>query len=312
MSKRRHPLRRPSLICALLLPALLAACSRVESDPDGRPLVVVTTGMIAEMVARVGGDDIQVEALMPAGVDPHLFKPSQGDVQRLGRADLIFYNGLHLEGKMTEILARMSRHLPVVAIGERVPQDQLLPVEGFEQQFDPHLWFDVRLWAQIIDPIGEALSSLLPERASEIATRSEALRMELLALDSWAEAALQEIPAKHRVLITAHDAFGYFGRRYGFEVLGLQGISTMTEAGLQDVERLVGRIVKDQVPAIFVETSIPPRSIQAVQAACAARGHRVAIGGELFSDSMGPANSEEGTYAGMVRHNVRTLVQALQ
>jgi manganese/zinc/iron transport system substrate-binding protein len=312
MPKTRHPLRRPWLIVAVLLAALLAACSRVESDPDAPPLVVVTTGMIAEMVARVGGDDIQVKALMPPGVDPHLFKPSQGDVQRLGQANLIFYNGLHLEGKMTEILARMSRHLPSIPVGEQVPPEQLLQVAGFDGQFDPHLWFDVRLWAQTIAPIEKALRSLLPEHAHDIARRAEALRTELLELDSWVETTLEAIPAERRVLITAHDAFGYFGRRYGFEVLGLQGISTLTEAGLQDVERLVQRIVNDRIPAIFIETSVPPRSIQAVKAACAASGHQVAIGGELFSDSMGRAGTEEGTYAGMVRHNVRTLVQALQ
>lgn len=302
----------PFLAVAVAFAACLTACNRAASNPDERPFAVATTGMIAEMVARIGGDDIRVEALMPTGVDPHLFKPSQGDVQRLGRADVIFYNGLHLEGKMTEVLGRMARYRPVVAVAEQVSPEELLVVEGFEDQFDPHLWFDVRLWARVLDPIQQALTKLLPDRADAIRDRTDALRAELLELDAWAEAALTPLPAERRILITAHDAFGYFGRRYGFEVLGLQGISTVSEAGLQDVERLVQRIVSDRIPAIFVEASIPPRSIQAVQAACAALGHRVAIGGELFSDSMGPPGTEEGTYEGMVRHNIRTLFDALQ
>jgi manganese/zinc/iron transport system substrate-binding protein len=308
MSKFRTLTAGTSLLAIALA---FAACNRVDSDPDRRPFAVATTGMIAEMVARIGGEDIRVEALMPTGIDPHLFKPSQGDVQRLGRADVIFYNGLHLEGKMTDVLGRMARYRPVVAVAEQVPPDELLAVEGFEDQYDPHLWFDVRLWTKVLDPIQEALSKLLPERADAIEERTNALRAELLELDAWAEAALKPLPAERRILITAHDAFGYFGRRYGFEVLGLQGISTVSEAGLQDVERLVQRIVADRVPAIFVEASIPPRSIQAVQAACAALDHEVAIGGELFSDSMGPPGTEEGTYTGMVQHNIRTLFDAL-
>jgi manganese/zinc/iron transport system substrate-binding protein len=312
MSKSGAHAPGPSLAVALLITALSTGCGRVDPDPDPRPFVVATTGMIAEMVARIGGDEVRVEGLMPTGVDPHLFKPSQGDVRRLDQASVIFYNGLHLEGKMTEILGRMSRHRQTVAVAERVPPDQLLAAEDFEDQFDPHLWFDVALWTKVLDPIEEALIELLPDHAATFRERANALRKELLELDAWAETALEAVPPERRIVVTAHDAFGYFGRRYGFEVLGLQGISTVTEAGLQDVERLVQRIVEDRIPAIFIEASIPPRSIEAVQAACAARGHRVAIGGELFSDSMGPPGTEEGTYAGMVRHNVRTLVDALQ
>jgi manganese/zinc/iron transport system substrate-binding protein len=302
----------PLLAAALACACLVGACHRSGSSPDERPFVVTTTGMIGEMVARIAGEDVRVEWLMPSGIDPHLFKPSQSDVQRLGRADVIFYNGLHLEGKMTEVLARMARYRTIVAVAEQVPPEELLSVDEFEDHFDPHLWLDVRLWARILDPIEHALSELLPAQAEVFRSRVDELRAELLELDAWAEKTLDSLPPERRVLITAHDAFGYFGSRYGFEVLGLQGISTVSEAGLQDVERLVRRIVEDRIPAIFVEASIPPRSIQAVQAACAARGHQVAIGGELFSDSMGPPGTEEGTYAGMVRHNIRTLMEALQ
>jgi manganese/zinc/iron transport system substrate-binding protein len=313
MSKfRTPPACIPLLAVALVCATCFTACHRSGSDPDGRPFVVTTTGMIGEMAARIGGEDVRVEWLMPSGIDPHLFKPSQSDVQRLGRADVIFYNGLHLEGKMTEVLARMSRYRPIVAVAEQVPPEELLAVDGFEGQFDPHLWFDVRLWTRVLEPIEQALSELLPDRAEVFQSRANELRGELLELDAWAEQTMDPLSPERRVLITAHDAFGYFGRRYGFEVLGLQGISTVSEAGLQDIERLVERIVNDRIPAIFIEASVPPRSIQAVQAACAARGHPVAIGGELFSDSMGPPGTEEGTYTGMVRHNVRTLMEALQ
>ena len=313
MSKSPTPgLLAPPLIAGVMLAGLLVACGNLASDPDDRPFAVATTGMIAEIVTRIGGSEIRVESLMPTGVDPHLFKPSHSDVQRLGRADVIFYNGLHLEGKMTEILARMARYRTVVAVAEQVPPAERLSVGEFEGQFDPHLWFDVRLWTQVIDPIEQALTRLLPEGAETFRERADALRSELLELDQWAETALRVIRPERRILVTAHDAFGYFGRRYGFEVIGLQGISTATEAGLQDVERLVQRIVEDRIPAIFIEASIPPRSIEAVQAASEARSHRVAIGGELFSDSMGPPGTEEGTYPGMVRHNVRTVLEALQ
>jgi manganese/zinc/iron transport system substrate-binding protein len=268
--------------------------------------------MIAELAARIGGDSVRVESLMPTGVDPHLFKPSQSDVQRLANARIVFYNGLHLEGKMTEILANMARNRPVVAVAESIPSTELREVPGFDGQYDPHIWFDVGLWAKVLTPIERELAKLLPDQAHAFHERAQELRQELIKLDEWVETTLKVLPTQRRVLITAHDAFGYFGRRYDFDVVGLQGISTVSEAGLQDVERLVQRIVTDRIPAIFVESSIPRRSIEAVQAACAARGHKLAICGELFSDSMGPPGTEKGTYLGMVRHNVQTLVESLQ
>jgi manganese/zinc/iron transport system substrate-binding protein len=313
MSKSRRPALAPVRVFFLaILLAILQSCSPSVSNPNAPPLVVATTGMIAEMAARVGGDSVRVESLMPTGVDPHLFKPSQSDVQRLAKARIVFYNGLHLEGKMTEILANMARNRPVIAVAETIPSAKLREVPGFDGQYDPHIWFDVGLWANILDPIERELAKLLPKDADAIRERAQELRHELADLDTWVEATLNTLPPERRVLITAHDAFGYFGRRYNFDVVGLQGISTVSEAGLQDVERLVHRIVTDRIPAIFVESSIPRRSIEAVQAACAARGHKVAIGGELFSDSMGPPGTDEGTYLGMVRHNVRTLAEALQ
>jgi manganese/zinc/iron transport system substrate-binding protein len=303
----------------LLVMAMLAACG--SPDPAGgrtvgaggpEPHVVATTGMIADVASRVADGHVRVVGLMPPGVDPHLFKPSEGDVRRLAGADLILYNGLHLEGKMTEILARMARRNPTVAVAETIPPEHLRAVEGFDGQMDPHVWFDVGLWSRTLDPIERELSRLAPEHAATFRQNAERLRQELDDLDRWVGEQVGSIPADQRVLVTAHDAFGYFGHRYGLEVVGLQGISTVTEAGLQDVERLVSLIVERRLRAIFVESSVPRRSIEAVQAACRARGHDVAIGGELFSDSMGSAGTPEGTYVGMVRHNVRTIVEALR
>lgn len=278
-----------------------------------RPLrVVTTTGMIADSTARIAGELADVRALMGPGVDPHLYKASQGDVRLLSRADLILYNGLHLEGKMGDILVKMARSRPVVAVSETIPEDQLREPPEFAGQYDPHVWFDVRLWSETLGPIVDALVELDPAHAGAFRERAEGYRSELLALDAWVASRVAEVPEARRVLVTAHDAFGYFGRRYSIRVVGLQGISTLAEAGLQDVERVVDLVVRNRIKAIFVESSVPRRSIEAVQVACRERGHEVAIGGQLFSDAMGPAGTPEGTYPGMVRHNVDTIVDALE
>jgi manganese/zinc/iron transport system substrate-binding protein len=299
-------------LIALPLGAIVA-CSPPEPPPrDGTLRVVATTGMIAENARRIAGPRAEVIALMGPGVDPHLFKASAGDVRRLGDAHLVLYNGLLLEGKMGDVLSRLARTRPVVAVAESIPEEELLVPPELEGLYDPHLWFDVRLWARTLDPIVEALCDLVPEHADEFLRRGEAWRQELVELDRWVEARIGEIPPERRVLVTAHDAFGYFGRRYDIEVVGLQGISTLAEAGLQDMERVVHLVTSRRIPAIFIETSVPSRSIEAVQAAAARRGHQVAIGGELFSDAMGAPGTPEGTYPGMVRHNVDTIVEALK
>lgn len=304
------------LPAAIALVGLLAA-SACEPRPGeraaGAPIVVLaTTGIVADVVTRIAGEEAEVVALMPTGVDPHLFKPSEGDVRRLAGADLIFYNGLHLEGKMTDILVRMARQRPVVAVTETLPRELLREPEEFQGQYDPHVWFDVSLWAQTLEVIARELAELDPDHAELYRRRAFELGDELMELDRWVEERLSEVPPERRILVTAHDAFGYFGQRYGFDVVGIQGISTLSEAGLRDVERVVDLVVERRVPAIFYESSIAPRSIEAVQAACRARGHAPAIGGELFSDSMGPPGTPEGTYPGMVRHNIDTIVEALR
>ncbi|MEM8933806.1 MAG: zinc ABC transporter substrate-binding protein, partial [Acidobacteriota bacterium] len=277
---------------------------------------VATTGMIADTVTRLVGEladsgQVTVEGLMGPGIDPHLYKASESDVRTLAEADLILYNGLFLEGKMGDILVKMARDRSVVAISETIPEDRRREPPELQGHYDPHIWFDVSLWAETVTPMTEALIELMPDQAVVLYANAEALRAELSALDAWARGRIDSIPEGRRVLVTAHDAFGYFGDRYGLEVIGIQGISTLAEAGLQDVERVVDLVVERRIPAIFVESSVPRRTVDAVIAAAADRGHTVTIGGELFSDAMGAEGTSEGTYDGMVRHNVDTLVDAL-
>ncbi len=303
-----------SFLPLIILAALLPACGG-DAAPERRegPLrIVATTGIIADTAARIAGEHARIEALMGPGVDPHLYKASESDVRRLAEADLILYNGLHLEGKMGDILTKMARSRPVVAVTEEIPQGFLREPPEMAGQYDPHVWFDVSLWLRTLDPIVRELSALDPEHAAVYKANAEALRQELNVLDAWVKEQIQTLSPQQRLLVTAHDAFGYFGQRYGMEVVGLQGISTLSEAGLHDVDRVVKLVVSRQVKAIFVEASVPRRSIEAVQAATRQQGHQVVIGGQLFSDSLGAPGSPAGTYPGMVRANVETIVKALR
>jgi manganese/zinc/iron transport system substrate-binding protein len=281
------------------------------SSESGRWSVVATTGMIADLASAVGGDRISVTGMMGPGVDPHLYKASAGDVRRLASADLVLYNGIHLEAAMAEVLEEMDGRVRTVAVARSIPAELLIASPQFKGSFDPHVWFDVALWSRAVSAVEEALIELDPGGADGYRERAQATRDTLTALEDWVRSATSALPPDRRVLITAHDAFGYFGRAYGFEVVGLQGISTATEAGTADVQHLVDFIVDRRIPAVFVETSVPPRTIEAVQAGARARGFAVRIGGALFSDAMGSSGTVEGTYPGMVRHNVRTIVSAL-
>ncbi|HSJ25686.1 MAG TPA: zinc ABC transporter substrate-binding protein [Longimicrobiales bacterium] len=293
---------------------LLTGCDPWAEETEaaaGRLRVVATIGMIADVAAQVGGDRVFVQGLMGPGVDPHLYKARAGDVRRLSRADLVLYNGLHLEAAMGEVLEEMGRRRHTVAVAESVPAPALIATPDFGGSHDPHVWFDVALWSQVARRIEEALAEADPAHAAEYAQRGSAYRTELGRLDAWVRERVAAVPPERRVLITAHDAFGYFGRAYGFEVMGLQGISTSSEAGTGDVQRLVDVIVTRRIPAIFLETSIPPRNIRAVVAAARSRGFALRQGGELYSDALGDTGTPEGTYLGMVRHNVETIVNAL-
>ncbi len=303
------------LILALLL-IIVPACTtapRDKGDIGQRNIqAVATIGMIADIVREVGGDRVEVTALMGPGVDPHLYKASEGDVILLQQADIIFYNGLHLEAQMGEVLERMNENgMVTVAISEQIDPSLLSPSPTYEGYYDPHIWFDVTLWMKAVEQVRDSLIILDPTHAETYQANADAYLVELVELHKYVNIQAERIPAEQRVLITAHDAFHYFGKAYGFEVRGLQGISTETQAGTADVQALTDFIVERQIPAIFVESSVAERNIEAVQAAVQARGFDVTIGGSLFSDAMGSEGTPEGTYIGMVRHNIDTIVRAL-
>lgn len=273
---------------------------------------VATTGMVGNTVQEVGGIYVVVTTLMGPGVDPHLYKATQGDVALLSGADVVFYNGLHLEGKMGDVLEKLGKKRPVTAVTSAIDPSLLRSPPEFEGYHDPHIWFDPKLWAATIGVVEKQLSTLLPFRQKEFHENAERYRKELEALDTWCKEQISTIPKSQRVLITAHDAFGYFGKAYDLEVMGLQGISTASEYGLNDLKRVIDIIVQRKIKAIFVESSVSTRSIESIRNGVIEGGHTVAIGGELFSDAMGGAGTPEGTYLGMVRHNVNTIVKALK
>ena len=302
-----------SLATAPLVLILLTACGGgQESLEDGPVKVVATTNIVADLVQTIGMDGVEVEALMGPGIDPHLYKASAGDVRRMGTAEAIFYSGLHLEGKMSEILERMGeRGVRTIAVAECGPENGLIESAAFSGLHDPHVWFDVALWAKTVDCVAETLAELDPEGADRSRQRSAAYADTLATLDGWVRDRMQTLAPEQRVLVTAHDAFGYFGRAYGVEVRGLLGISTAAEAGTSDVQDLAEFIVARRIPAAFVETSVPPRYVQALQEAVASRGFTIDIGGSLYSDSLGNPGTPEETYEGTVRANVETIVNAL-
>lgn len=280
---------------------------------EGEPLrVVATTTIVADLVRTIGGPDVVVESLMGPGVDPHLYKPSAGDVRKMASAEAVFYTGLHLEGKMTEVFEQMAgRGIPTVAVAECVPESELLGVATYSGLYDPHIWFDVRLWSRAAECVRDQLGALDPEHAVDYSTRGDIHIDAMMELHRWVTDRIQELPENLRVLVTAHDAFEYFGRAYGVEVKGLLGVSTAAEAGTADVQNLAEFIVERRIPAIFVESSVPPRYVEALQQAVQARGFNVLIGGSLYSDALGNPDGEAATYVGTVRVNVDTIVTAL-
>lgn len=292
---------------------VLGACAptRESAARTGPIQVVATIGMIADVAQAIGGEVVQVKGLMGPGVDPHLYKATPSDVQALQDAEVILYGGLHLEAKMGELFEQMSAHRVVVPVTRGIPEDSLLSPPGFQGLHDPHVWFDVSLWRSAAQEISGVFLQQRPEARAILEANTAAYLAELDALDAYVQAQAARVPEDQRLLITAHDAFNYFGRRYGFEVVGLQGISTEAEAGTGDVQSLVGLIVERRVKAVFIESSVPVKNIQAVQEGARARGWTVSIGGELFSDALGSAGTPEGTYIGMVRHNIDTIVAAL-
>ncbi|KPB03309.1 metal ABC transporter solute-binding protein, Zn/Mn family [Bacillus sp. CHD6a] len=291
----------------------LTACSSGVSGDENETMKVTTTiAQIADIVENVGGDKVEVESLMGPGIDPHLYKASQGDLKKLNEADIIFYNGLKLEGRMGDILNKMMDEKATVAVAESVPTDKLLIAEGETDKKDPHVWFDISLWVYAVEEVKETLIKEDKANADLYEKNAEAYIKKLEELDTYAKEQLATIPEESRVLVTAHDAFQYFGKAYGMEVTGLQGLSTDAEFGLSDVRSIVDLLVERNIKAVFVESSISEDSINAVVQGAESKDHTVVIGGELYSDAMGAAGTETGTYLGMFRHNIDTIVKALK
>ena len=307
-----------TFLAALLVLMALAACDAGGTGTGGditqRKIRVTTTvGMINDIVRNVGGERVEATGLMGPGVDPHLYKPSASDIQKLEDADIIFYGGLQLEGRMTDTFERIARAgKPTVAVSEGIDPTRLRQPPEFQGKYDPHLWFDVLLWQEAVVAVNTALATLDPTSKDLYQRNADAYLKQLDDLHNYVKEQIATIPEQSRVLITAHDAFGYFGQQYGMEVRGLQGTSTATEAGLNDVQTLANLIVDRKIKAIFVESSVPQATIEAVQKAAQSKGWDVTIGGTLFSDAMGNEGTPEGTYVGMVRHNVDTIVKALK
>ncbi len=270
--------------------------------------IVATTGMIADVVKNIGGEHTKVTALMSPGVDPHLYKATQGDLRKIIKADIIFYNGLLLEGKMQDIFIKQARKQPIYAVSEGIPEDKILVADDHP---DPHIWFDVKLWINASQNILNALVEQDPTNKQSYQKNAADYAKKLEKLDNWTRKQISSIPAKQRVLITAHDAFGYFGKAYDIEVTGLQGMSTAAEFGLQDIKRLKDLIIANNIKAVFIESSVSPKFIESLVKGIEAEGYQLQIGGELYSDSMGLEGTKEGTYIGMVEHNVNTIVKAL-
>lgn len=271
---------------------------------------VCTTGMVADIVRNVGGPHVEVTALMGEGVDPHLYKATPRDVSLLNGADAIFYSGLHLEGKMSDIFVRLARRKPTVAVTDTIDRSLLLEIPG--GLHDPHVWFDVSIWSEAAAWAAESLEQFDPPHAEDYQHNVAAYRSELAELHQDCRREIATIPERQRVLVTAHDAFHYFGRAYGIDVKAIQGVSTASEASVKEINELVDYVVAHNIKAVFVETSVNERNIESLIAGCAAQAHHVRKGGSLFSDAMGRPGTPQGTYIGMVRHNVETIVNALK
>ncbi len=307
---------------AAILVALVAATglgcgesvveAKAAPDLSDRPIRVVTTiGMITDIVENLGGPRVEVTGLMGPGIDPHVYKASEGDVIELAEADAVFYGGLHLEAKLAEVFERMRGRVRTFAVTDGIPRSLLLTSAAFAGNYDPHVWFDVTLWMRATEAVRQALTRLDRVHAALYRVNTRRYLARLRELHAYVQRRAALVPRERRVIITAHDAFNYFGRRYGFEVRGLQGISTASEAGTADVRALAEFIVERKIPAVFVESSVSPRALEAVREAVQSRGFDVSIGRQLFSDAMGDPGTPEGTYVGMVRHNIDSIVAGL-
>ena len=299
---------------ALGLSFLLVACGddNASTNEEKTGNIVATTGQIADAVKVISGEHLEVTTLMGPGVDPHLYKATQSDLTKLNNAEVIFYNGLHLEGQMIDIFDQMAEEKTVLAVAEKLDEGKLLADEEDATLHDPHVWFDIDLWKEVVDVIGDTLVAEYPEHKEAFEENEATYLAELDELQQYTAERITEIPSTQRILVTAHDAFNYFGESQGFDVRGLQGLSTEAEYGVKDVQNMVDFLVDNNIKAIFVESSVSDKAMNAVIEGAKEKGHDIVIGGELFSDAMGAEGTEEGTYLGMYKHNVDTIVDSLK
>lgn len=297
----------------LLLVLITVSCKTSEKKTNGKLNVVTTTTMVTDLVKNIGGDKIDINGLMGAGVDPHLYKASEGDVAKLFNADVIIYSGLHLEGKLVEVFEKMEhQNKKTIEISDVIAKDNLIGSALFASNYDPHIWFDITNWTKMMVYVADKLAEIDVKNADFYKNNAKIYLEKLQVLNKEVAQKINELSEEKRILVTAHDAFNYFGRQHKFNVVGLQGLSTATEAGVQDVQKLAKFIIDNKVKAIFVESSVPKRTIEALQEAVKSKGHEVVIGGTLYSDALGSAGTIEGTYIGMYKANVNTIVNALK
>lgn len=312
MNQRTRPTRH-GIRNAFILLFVLTAASPLSADEYGGdyPMKIgATVGMVADIAREVAGDRAQVTHIIGSGVDPHVYNPTRGDVAVLLKSDIIFYAGLLLEGQMADVLVKIARRRPVIAVTERLQSDFLLH-DAQTKHDDPHVWMDVSGWMKAVEVVAASMVEFDPPGAPVYRGNAERFMGELQQLDTYVRKTIASIPDQQRILVTAHDAFNYMSRAYGIEVLGIQGISTESEAGLKDINRIIDVLVERRVPAVFVESSVSDKNVKALIEGASSRGHQVVIGGELFSDAMGPPGTYEGSYVGMIDHNATIIARAL-
>jgi manganese/zinc/iron transport system substrate-binding protein len=300
-----------TFLSAATLYVLYQKISQQSALQANKPCIVCTTTIIANSINQIAGDSIQLETLMGPGVDPHVYKPIEADFLKIAKADLIMYHGLHLEARMVDLFEHMATIKPTVAVTKDIPAQLLISSNDDHTIFDPHVWFDPELWIQVATTIETALSNLLPEHAHTYRHNRDVFINQIQQMHQATKQQLSKIPAEQKIVVTSHDAFSYFARTYGFKVVSLQGINTVAQEGLRDLQDVVDIILRYKIPTIFIESSVPPRSMQAIQQQVAAQGGHVAIGQELLSDSLAPANCPGSTYLEMLSYNSNAILDGL-
>ncbi len=305
-------IRLTNVVYTILIVLFVSCSPKEEKKTKEKLTVVTTTTMITDLLREIGGDKINLKGLMGAGVDPHLYKASEGDLNALYSANIIFYNGLHLEGKLSDVFEVFAKQGKAIALAEVLDKKQLINSADFASSYDPHVWFSIPFFKEMATEASKALVRLDPKNAEFYQENTASYLKKLTVLEKELHQKVAALPKEKRILVTAHDAFSYFGRNFDFEVVGLQGLSTVTEAGVKDVQDLSSYIITHQVKAVFVETSVPVKTIEALKEATKAKGHEISIGGSLYSDALGSPGTLEGTYLGMYTHNVTTIINALK